>query len=85
MSRTGYKMQGYSLNKKSRYYLDPSQDNSKVKIVKKKDPKLMEKNRSILESSKKEADRLKTRYIRNGTVTDKDIKQIVKVVSAFGS
>lgn len=53
------------ISKKSRYYLDPMHPEGNIIIIKPKDPELMKKNKSIIESSKKDAEKRKQRYIAN--------------------
>lgn len=51
-----YTVPGVKLSKKSRYYLDPTKSNLGVdRIIKPKDPILMEKNKDLIAQLKKDA------------------------------
>ena len=79
------RIQGYSLSKHSRYYLDPTKSNSEVKILKKKDPKLVEKNKDIIESSKKEFNRSSFGQKTGGVTLRKNVNKAMKASSGFVS
>ena len=62
-----YTVPGVVKSKKSRYYLDPTKSNLGVeRIIKPKDPVLMEKNKVIIDKHRRDAERRRSAFISRG-------------------